>query len=285
MQNYCSYCIVPYVRGCERSRPPENLINEIRFLADKGCKEILLLGQNVNSYGKDLPGEMTFAALLEHVIKVEGIKRIRFMTSHPKDFSNSLIKVISESEKICNHIHLPVQSGSNKILEMMRRGYKREEYLKLVEKIKNSIPDASLTTDVIVGFPGETEDDFQDTLDLVKHVEFDSAYTFIYSTRTGTEAEKFDKQVEEKIKKQRLQTLMQLQNKISLRKNKELVGKELEIMIDQKRDVKNGKTSYMGRTDTNKIVAIEEFSENILGTFQEVKIIEAKTWSLKGRVV
>ena len=187
--NFCSYCIVPYVRGRERSRFPENIINEIEFLAKKGCKEILLLGQNVNSYGRDLDKNIDFASLLNKIVKVDGIKRIRFMTSHPKDFSDNLIQAIAENDKVCNHIHLPIQAGSNKILKMMRRGYGTEDYMELVGKIRKSIPYVALTTDIIVGFPGETDEDFDDTLNLINTVEYDSAYTFIYSTRSGTRAE------------------------------------------------------------------------------------------------
>lgn len=186
--NFCSYCIVPYVRGRERSRKPEEILREIEKLASEGVVEIMLLGQNVNSYGKTLDNPITFAQLLEQVEQISGIERIRFMTSHPKDLSDQLIEVMKNSKKICLHLHLPMQSGSSRILKAMNRRYTKEQYLQLAEKIKKAVPGISLTTDIIVGFPGETEEDFQDTLDVVRKVRFDSAFTFIYSKRTGTPA-------------------------------------------------------------------------------------------------
>ena len=206
--NFCSYCIVPYVRGRERSREPQAILREIRRLADDGVVEIMLLGQNVNSYGKTLDHPVTFAELLTEIEKIDKIKRIRFMTSHPKDLSDELIEVMSRSTKICRHLHLPVQSGSSRILQKMNRRYTKEQYLELTEKIRKAVPGISLTTDIIVGFPGETEQDFQETLDLVKKVRYDSAFTFIYSRRTGTPAASMEDQVPEDVVKDRFQRLL-----------------------------------------------------------------------------
>ena len=206
--NFCSYCIVPYVRGRERSREPQAILREIRRLADDGVVEIMLLGQNVNSYGKTLDHPVTFAELLTEIEKIDKIKRIRFMTSHPKDLSDELIEVMSRSTKICRHLHLPVQSGSSRILQKMNRRYTKEQYLELTEKIRKAVPGISLTTDIIVGFPGETEQDFQETLDLVRKVRYDSAFTFIYSRRTGTPAANMEDQVPEDVVKDRFQRLL-----------------------------------------------------------------------------
>lgn len=206
--NYCSYCIVPYVRGRERSRNPKDIINEVKALASEGVIEVMLLGQNVNSYGKNLNPPMSFAKLLEEIEKIEGIKRIRFMTSHPKDLSQELIDVMGKSKKICKHLHLPLQSGSSRLLKIMNRRYSKEDYLDLVERIRKAVPDISLTTDIIVGFPGETEEDFLETLDVVRKVNFDSAFTFLYSKRTGTPAATMENQVEEAVAKERFDRLL-----------------------------------------------------------------------------
>lgn len=206
--NFCSYCIVPYVRGRERSRDPEAIISEIRQLVADGVVEVMLLGQNVNSYGKNLEHPITFAQLLERIEQIEGLERIRFMTSHPKDLSDELIEVMGKSKKICKHLHLPVQSGSSKILKKMNRHYTKEQYLELVEKIRRSVPDVSLTTDIIVGFPGETEEDFEETMDIVRKVRYDSAFTFIYSKRTGTPAAVMEDQVPEDVVKNRFDRLL-----------------------------------------------------------------------------
>ena len=206
--NFCSYCIVPYVRGRERSRDPEAIISEIRQLVADGVVEVMLLGQNVNSYGKNLEHPITFAQLLERIEQIEGLERIRFMTSHPKDLSDELIEVMGKSKKICKHLHLPVQSGSSKILKKMNRHYTKEQYLELVEKIRRSVPDISLTTDIIVGFPGETEEDFEETMDIVRKVRYDSAFTFIYSKRTGTPAAVMEDQVPEDVVKNRFDRLL-----------------------------------------------------------------------------
>lgn len=206
--NFCSYCIVPYVRGRERSRDPKAIIREIEHLVADGVVEVMLLGQNVNSYGKTLEHPITFAGLLKEIEKIEGLERIRFMTSHPKDLSDELIRVMAESKKICRHLHLPVQSGSTRILKMMNRRYTKEGYLELVSRIKKAIPDISLTTDIIVGFPGETEEDFRETLDVVRKVRYDSAFTFIYSKRTGTPAAVMKDQVPEDVVKDRFNRLL-----------------------------------------------------------------------------
>ena len=208
--NFCSYCIVPYVRGRERSRDPEAIISEIRQLVADGVVEVMLLGQNDKSYGKNLEHPITFAQLHERIEQIEGLERIRFMTSHPKDLSDELIEVMGKSKKICKHLHLPVQSGSSKILKKMNRHYTKEQYLELVEKIRRSVPDVSLTTDIIVGFPGETEEDFEDTLDVVKKVKFEQIFMFIYSRRVGTPADKMENQVPEEIKHNRFNRLKAL---------------------------------------------------------------------------
>ena len=217
--NFCSYCIVPYVRGRERSREPEAIVKEIEALVADGVTEVMLLGQNVNSYGKTLKDPVTFAQLLEKVEQIEGLKRIRFMTSHPKDLSDELIEYMSKSRKVCHHLHLPMQSGSSRILKIMNRHYDKEKYLGLVEKIRTAVPDISLTTDIIVGFPGETEEDFQETLDVVEKSDFDTAFTFIYSKRSGTPAAKMEDQVPEDVVKDRFDRLLKLvQEKFSGRK-------------------------------------------------------------------
>lgn len=277
--NFCTYCIVPYVRGREKSRQPEDVLHEIRKIADDGVVEVMLLGQNVNSYGKDLNPALSFAALLEQVEEVPEIRRVRYMTSHPRDFSMELIETIGRLKKVCRHFHLPVQSGSDEILRRMNRGYTRDEYIALVNNIKKRFPEASLTTDIIVGFPGETAEDFQQTLDLVESVRFDSAYTFVYSARSGTPAAKMEGQVPEKEKRDRLQKLMALQNDISLQINRELKDKRLQVLVEGSADAARGLLS--GRTDTNKTV-IFAGPENLIGRFADVTITSPQTWILKG---
>ncbi|MEG6565896.1 tRNA (N6-isopentenyl adenosine(37)-C2)-methylthiotransferase MiaB [Thermoanaerobacterium saccharolyticum] len=280
--NFCTYCIVPYVRGREKSREPNDILDEIKSLADEGFKEITLLGQNVNSYGNDLSQKVDFADLLYMINDINGIERIRFMTSHPKDISDKLIFAIRDLNKVCEHLHLPVQSGSNRILEKMNRKYTRERYLEIIEKLRDNIPDIAITTDIIVGFPGETDEDFQDTLDLVKKVKYDSAYTFIYSKRKGTVAEKMPDQVNENIKHKRLEELIELQNSISIEKNNEMNGKIVEVLIEgiSKRD----SDKLTGRTRTNKIVHFKGES-NLIGKFADVKIIETKAWTMQGELI
>ena len=284
--NFCSYCIVPYVRGREVSRKPEAIVAEIANLASKGCKEVLLLGQNVNSYGKDNDNFPDFSDLLLQVAEIEGLERIRFMTSHPKDFSDKLIHTVASNAKLCNHVHLPFQAGSNKVLKAMNRGYSREAYLNLAEKIKSNLPGVSLTTDIIVGFPGETEEDFRDTLDLIRQVRFDSAYTFMYSPRRGTKAATLGDELTLEIKKERLDRLMAVQNEIGLQLNLEQVGQKVKILIDTCSKGRRGGLVYSGRTSTNKLVVLEEpGEEELMGLFRMVEIIEAKTWSLKGKLI
>lgn len=283
--NFCSYCIVPYVRGREVSRNPNVIIEEITHLAEYGCKEVMLLGQNVNSYGKDNESYPDFSDLLLQVTEIEGIERIRFMTSHPKDFSDKLIHTIAENYKICRHVHLPVQAGSNKVLKAMNRGYTREDYLALAEKIKTNVPGVSLTTDIIVGFPGETEEDFQDTLSLLAQVHCDSAFTFMYSARKGTKAASMGDDITPEEKKERLDRLMDMQNEISLELNKEMEGQRVEILVDTQAEGRKGGTIFSGRTGTNKIVVLEDPGDrDLMGKILEVEIIEAKTWSLKGQL-
>ncbi|KXG75167.1 tRNA-2-methylthio-N(6)-dimethylallyladenosine synthase [Fervidicola ferrireducens] len=280
--NFCTYCIVPYVRGREKSRNPQDIIKEVEELAKQGFKEINLLGQNVNSYGKDLGGEVTFPALLRRLNEIDGIERIRFTTSHPKDLSDELIEAMRDCEKVCEHIHLPVQAGSNKILEAMNRRYTREHYMKLVEKLRNAIPGIAISTDIIVGFPGETEEDFQDTLDLVKRVEFDQAFMFAYSKRKGTPAAEMENQVDEEVKKDRLNRLMKLQDSISAKKNKSLKDQTVEVLVEG--ISRNNPHRLTGRTRTNKVVNFEG-PEEYIGKIVKVKITEPHTWSLIGELL
>jgi len=280
--NFCTYCIVPYVRGREKSRQIRDVISEIKGLIEAGAKEVMLLGQNVNSYGQDLAPPTTFACLLQEVNALNGLKRIRYMTSHPRDFSDELISTIAGAEKVCRHFHLPVQSGSNKILKLMNRGYTREYYLDLLHKIRDVCPDASITTDIIVGFPGEDQQDFEDTLDLIEKARFDSAFTFVYSPRTGTPASLMKDQTPSDVKKIRLHELMNLQNKISLEKNKALKGKVFEVLVEGSSDASANMLS--GRTDTNKLVLFPG-PEELTGRFADVEITSPQTWVLKGNLV
>lgn len=280
--NFCSYCIVPYTRGRELSREPENILNEIKELARLGYKEITLLGQNVNSYGKTLKLKYNFSDLLKDINKIEGIERIRFMTSHPKDLSDELVECYATLDKLCNHLHLPVQSGSNKVLKEMNRKYTREDYLKIIEKMKKAAPDVAITTDIIIGFPGETEEDFNDTLDLVKEVKFDSAYTFLYSIREGTLAGKMPNQVDYKVKHDRFQRLSDTLNDISLEHNKKLLGKTVEVLVEEKS--KNNSEILTGRTTEFKLVHFKG-DESLIGTLVKVKIENVKTFTLEGSLV
>ncbi len=273
--NFCTYCIVPYVRGRERSRKPEEIFSEVKQAIAEGFKEITLLGQNVNSYA----GGMTFAELLSYVDKIAGVERLRFMTSHPKDLSDELIAAIANGKNTCEHIHLPVQYGSDKILQRMNRVYTVEKYLELVKKIRATIPNVSLTTDLIVGFPGETDEDFAETLDFLKAVKFDAAFTFIYSKRSGTPAATFENQIDDETKHRRLNELMQVQNEISLEKNRALIDSVVEVLVEgaSKTDDK----IFTGRTRQNKLVLFEHGNEHA-GDLINVKISQAQTWLLKG---
>ncbi len=280
--NFCSYCIVPYVRGREISRQPQNILNEINYLAEQGVTEVTLLGQNVNSYGHDLKQEINFPQLLAKVNQIEKLRRIRYMTSHPKDFTSQLIAAVNSLDKVCEHVHLPVQSGSNKILKLMRRGYTREKYLELVDDIYQNIPGASLTTDLIVGFPGEDEEDFAATLDLITKAQFDNAFTFMYSPRKGTRAATLPGQVPLEIKKERLKRLMKLQNRISRAKNEALVGKEVEVLVEG--PSKGDPTQLSSRTRTGKLVIFPGKKEWV-DQYVTVKLTKAQTWLLKGELL
>jgi tRNA-2-methylthio-N6-dimethylallyladenosine synthase len=280
--NFCTYCIVPYVRGRERSRQKSDILNEIQMLAKEGVKEIMLLGQNVNSYGKGLEENCTFAALLEAVAQIEGIERIRFMTSHPKDLSDDLIQVITRNKKICKGIHLPFQAGSSDILKKMNRHYTKEGYLALVQKMKSAIPELVLTTDIIVGFPGETEEDFLQTMEVVKEVEFISAYTFIYSKRTGTPAATMTDQIDETVVKERFNRLLEVVDQASLNVITRFRGKEVEVLFEEQS--KNNPHLLTGRTDEGILVHVEADS-TLIGQIASVKITDNKTHYLMGELV
>ena len=280
--NFCSYCIVPYVRGRERSRKPEDIIKEIKALVADGVVEVMLLGQNVNSYGKNLDEPMTFARLLQEVEKIEGLERIRFMTSHPKDLSDDLIEVMSKSTKICNHLHLPVQSGSTDILTKMNRKYTKDSYLDLVGRIKKAMPNISLTTDIIVGFPGETEEDFLDTLDVVKQVEYDSAYTFIYSKRTGTPAAAMDNQIPEDIVKDRFNRLLEVVQDISHKKAQVYGGTVQDALVEEENPQDNSLVT--GRLTNNLLVHFPG-NEEMIGKIVKVKLNECKGFYYFGELV
>ncbi|GAA0780519.1 tRNA (N6-isopentenyl adenosine(37)-C2)-methylthiotransferase MiaB [Hathewaya limosa] len=280
--NFCTYCIVPHVRGRERSRTPEDIEKEVKCLVESGYKEVTLLGQNVNSYGKGLEPNITFADLLRRLNNIEGLERIRFMTSHPKDLSDDVIDVIAECDKVCDHIHLPVQSGSSNILKKMNRHYTKEQYLELVKKIKERIPSASLTTDIIVGFPGETEDDFNDTLELIKEVRYDSAFTFLYSKRKGTPAYEYEEQITEKVKHERFDRLVAEVNEICEELNKEYLGREVKVLVEGVSKTDDSK--LMGRTSTSKLVNFTG-SKDSIGKVVNVKITEARSFSLLGEEI
>lgn len=279
--NFCSYCIVPYVRGRERSRRPGEIIGEIKNLVEDGVVEVMLLGQNVNSYGKGLDEPLNFAELLEEVEKIEGLERIRFMTSHPKDLSDELIEVMAKSKKICRHLHLPLQSGSSRILKAMNRRYTKEQYLALAEKIKTAIPDISLTTDIIVGFPGETEEDFQETLDVVRKVRFDSAFTFIYSKRTGTPAAAMENQVPEDVVKNRFDRLLKEVQDISA----EVCGRDVHtvqtVLVEEVND--HSPELVTGRMSNNIVVHFPG-DASLIGKLVDVYLEESKGFYYMGRL-
>ena len=279
--NFCTYCIVPYVRGREHSRQPVSIVAEIEDLVNRGYKEVTLLGQNVNSYGKDLAQESDFAELLR-LVNATGIPRIRFMTSHPKDISPRLIQAMANCDGVMEHLHLPVQSGSNRILRAMNRGYTREQYLTLVQQIRSAVPNMVLTTDIIVGFPGETEQDFQATLDLIEEVRFDAAFTFAYSPRSGTPAAEMLHQVPEEISKDRLQRLIDAQANISRECNQRLLGSVQEILVEG--PSKTDPEKLTGRTRGNKLVHFSG-STRLVGQIVSVRIREAQTWYLMGELV
>lgn len=281
--NYCSYCVVPYTRGPEQSRGVSEIISEVKELAKDKYKEIFLLGQNVNSYGRDLSQPASFSELLELLNNIDDIERIRFTTSHPKDFSFDLIKTIKKCNKICNHIHLPIQSGSSKILKMMNRKYDIDYYKNIIKEIRNNIDNIAITTDVMVGFPGETEEDFKDTLNAFKEIEFDEAYTFIYSNRDNAIASLLPEQVPLQHKKERLWKLIDLQKDISTKINKRLKGEILEVLVDKK-SKRNIENQFSGRTGTNKTVVFTG-KQNLLGQLVNVKIIKSSPWTLYGELI
>ena len=277
--NFCSYCIVPYVRGREKSREPKEIIMEIERLVKDGVKEVMLLGQNVNSYGKNLSVPVTFAELLQEVEKIDGLERIRFMTPHPKDLSDDLIDVMSKSKKICNHVHLPVQSGSSRLLKLMNRNYTKEHYLELVDKIRSKMPDVSLTTDIIVGFPGETEEDFEETLDVVRKAKYDSAYTFIYSKRTGTPAAAMENQVPEDVVKNRFNRLLETVNEVSRSISNRYEGTVQQVLVE---DVDDHDASYVTGRMTNNILVHFPGSKDLIGTLVNVRLTECRGFYYMG---
>ena len=279
--NFCTYCIVPYTRGREKSRSLRAVKQEIINLVNDGVKEVMLLGQNVNSF-RDADGN-NFAALIRALDEVEGLERIRFMTSHPKDLSDELIACFGDCKKLCHNIHLPVQSGSDEVLRRMNRHYNRERYMEIVKKLRATCPDLSISTDIIVGFPGETEEDFLDTLSLVREVEYDSAFTFIYSPRVGTPAAKYDNQIPENIKHERFDRLVEEVNRCSAKKNSEYLGRIVDVMVDG--PSKNDAGAWSGRTDTFKLVNFTSEEPLTEGQMVSVRITETKTFSLDGEKV
>ena len=280
--NFCAYCVVPYLRGPEMSRPPDDIIEEIRKLADCGIREVTLLGQNVNSYGKNLGSGLNFTALIKKIGKISGIERIRFTTSHPRDLSFELINCFAEEEKLCEHIHLPVQSGSNRILALMNRGYTVEEYMKKINHLRKLSPHISITSDIIVGFPGETQNDYQETIDMMEKIRFDSTFSFKYSERKGTAAQKLEGKIEECEKLTRLKQLQALQDQYTLEANLALEGSRQELLVEGKS--KNSENDLMGRTSSWKIVNFKSESE-LTGKRVKVKISKAYLHSLRGKIV
>jgi tRNA-2-methylthio-N6-dimethylallyladenosine synthase len=280
--HFCSFCIVPYVRGREKSRSSREIIEEVKHLAGMGVKEVCLLGQNVNGYGKGSEEEISFPGLLEHTDEIQGIERIRFTTSHPKDLSEGLVHAFSRLSKLCEHIHLPFQSGSNKILKAMNRGYTRESYLEKIDRLKKDCPAMAFTADAIVGFPGEDEKDFEETLDLMKQVQFDDLFSFKYSPRRGTRAAQFPDHVEEKVKQERLSILQTLQKEITLRKNQAFEGRVEEVLVEGRS--KQGGQDVTGRTRSNKIVNFEG-DLSLVGKLVPVRITKGYAHSLRGEIV
>lgn len=280
--NFCTYCIVPYVRGRERSRDMKSIISECEKLINDGYKEITLLGQNVNSYGNDVPDEnVNFANLLREVAKIDGKFRIRFMTSHPKDLTEDVVKAIRDNDKICNNIHLPIQAGSNSVLKNMNRRYTREHYLGLIEMIRRFLPDCGITTDIMVGFPYETEEDFLDTMDIVEKVRFSTAFTFIYSVRKGTKAAEMP-QIPYEIKQNRIKRLIARQNEITEEISKDYVGNVYEILVEGMQEKKNG--YVVGRTESGRLVSAKG-DESMIGEFKNVKITAVKNAQLLGEIL
>jgi len=280
--NFCTFCIVPYVRGRERSRQPEDIIAEIRNLVKDGVKEIMLLGQNVNSYGKHLENNMDFAQLLSLIEQIEGLERIRFMTPHPKDLSEAVIDIMAKSKVICPHIHLPIQSGSTRLLKKMNRRYTKESYLELVRKIRQKLPEVALSTDIIVGFPGETDADIEDTLDVIRQVAYNFSFTFIYSKRTGTPAADMEDQVLEALTKERFNRVLDLVNEMSLKNNQKHIGKVYEVLIDNPNIKREGWVT--GRLRDNSLVHLVG-DVTLIGTTKKIKIVDSKTYYLVGEPI
>lgn len=278
--NFCTYCIVPYTRGRERSRTPEDIVAEIKELVANGTKEVTLLGQNVDSYGKTLENPIKFAELLRMVNDIEGLDRVRFMTSHPKDISDEVIYAMRDCEKVCEFLHLPIQCGSSRLLNKMNRHYTKEYYLEIIEKAKKEVPNIAFSTDLMIGFPGETEEDILDTLDVVEKVRYDSAFTFIYSKREGTPAAKMEDQIPEDIKHERFNRVLELVNKISGEINAEYEGKTVEVLVEGRS--KQDETKFAGRTRQNKLVNFEGGNDDLIGKLVMVEIVEAKTFALNG---
>lgn len=279
--NFCTYCIVPYVRGRERSRSCDNIVEEVRQLVGEGYKEITLLGQNVNSYGKDLPEKVDFADLLQEVCKIDGKFRLRFISNHPKDFNEKVVKVMAENPKICKCVHLPVQAGSDRILKLMNRQYTAEQYIEKLDMLHKIIPDCAVTSDIMIGFPTETEEDFQDTLKVVERANYISAFTFVYSRRSGTVADRMEGHISDEVKKDRIVRLVDLQNRINREQSKKYEGKTIEILCedyDEKRDL------YLGRDEYGKMGYCKS-DENLLGKFVNIKINDCSGISLFGDIV
>lgn len=280
--NFCTYCIVPYVRGRERSREPQDILKEIRTLVEDGVKEIMLLGQNVNSYGKTLDTPMSFADLIREVNKIEGLERIRFMTSHPKDLSDDLIAAMAECDKVCNSLHLPFQAGSTNVLTRMNRRYTKEQYLELVRKVKAAMPDIALTTDIIVAFPGETDEDFEETMDVVRQVRFSGAFTFVYSKRTGTPAATMEDQIPEEVSKERFNRLLDLVNSTQAEHMQSFIDKVTDVLLEEVN--KQDATLLSGRTSEGILVHVKA-DQSFIGEIVNIKIISAKTHYLMGELV
>ena len=281
--NYCTFCIVPYVRGMERSVPLHEIVKDVKKYTEKGYREILFLGQNVNSYGSDLADDTdNFAKLLRESAKIEGDFWIKYVSPHPKDFTDEVIEAIADNSKIARMLHLPLQSGSTKILNAMNRGYTKEEFITLAKKIKEKIPDIGLTTDIIVGFPGETEEDFQDTMDVVNEVGFENAFMFMYSKRSGTPAATMEEQVDEQVKSERLQQLMRLQNYKAKEESQKYLGKTVKVLVEG--PSRKNPEMLTGRTSTHKIVLFKSSRTDLKGKFVNTKIYEAKTWTLYGEL-
>lgn len=280
--NFCTYCIVPYVRGRERSRRPEDIINEVRQLVRDGYREIMLLGQNVNSYGNDLENDMSFPQLLRELNKIDGDFIIRFMSSHPKDASKELVDTIFECEKVAKHLHLPLQSGSNSVLERMNRRYTVEQYLGIVDYIRNRDPEFSITTDLIVGFPNETDEEFEDTLDIIRRVKYDNIYSFIYSRRTGTKAADTEDFISESVKSRRMRKLLELQREISSEHYKRFTGRKMRVLVD---GVSKKHEGYLTGKSNEFIIAEFKGDISLMGKFVEIEVTDAMNWAVIGRMI